>query len=419
MALIYLLVEITNEATKHEQLQIISSAVQMGIPYDPPPDLEILITAQNERGRTNLSFILHSPNGVAGFHNSHMGEVTLSSPPDEFQKHLMEKMEFLSARKDMDGTDLSVQRVQRKLRSIGEELYNSLFNDQMRNAYRQFRKKVTTILITSNEPWIPWEMIRPYDNSNPDEIIDDDFLCARYQLTRWLAGRGGPSARIDVTRLACFDAHSPPKEEPLIYAPVEHEYLSGMAKAYIGLEDASPDLATIDAVGDRLDKGGIGLYHFAAHGDVKMPFPHESVILLADGQKFQPEDIDGHRQTQIEHDKPLVFLNICRGGQQGWWLTGLGGWASAWVGRGRCGAFVAPLWGINDRLAFEFARAFYGALREGKTIGKATQEARDHIRSTTPPRLTWIAYSVYGHPNARVTFGSSTSSEERALEERY
>lgn len=86
-------------------------------------------------------------------------------------------------------------------------------------------------------------------------------------------------------------------------------------------------------------------------------------------------------------------------------MTGLGGWAAAWVDRARCGAFVGPLWSVNDWLAFEFARAFYDALREGQTIGQATQGARIHVRDIAPDNPTWLAYSVYAHPNARVVFG--------------
>ena len=413
---VWLLVEVTNDAQVDEQLQNIRDTIRVNASYGPPPDLEIFIRACRRNQQDELSFILHSPNGVAPFHNQDMGMVTLVSPPEEFQKHLIDKMEYLSARKDTDGKDLSVGQVQRKLRSIGQQLYKDLFNEQMRNAYRQFRKQVQTILITSNEPWIPWEMIRPYDSSDPNEIIDDDFLCAQFELTRWLAGRGGPPTRIDVARLACIEAHSPPNETPLQYAPTEREYLSSLAKGYGGLEDVSPQSATVVEVGKRLDTGGIGLYHIAAHGDVKLGFPNESVILLADGQRLQPEDIDGHRQTLIENDKPLIFFNICRGGQQGWHLIGLGGWASLWVDRSRCGSFIAPLWGINDRLAFEFARAFYEALREGKTIGKAVKEARAHIRNTKPPRLTWMAYSVYAHPNARVYFRDAVSIDEQSVE---
>jgi hypothetical protein len=79
------------------------------------------------------------------------------------------------------------------LRAIGEQLYRELFPLELRRAYRDLCSlPVRSLQITSDEPWIPWELVRPYDDDDPDRIVDDDFLCARFELTRWLAGRSGP-----------------------------------------------------------------------------------------------------------------------------------------------------------------------------------------------------------------------------------
>ncbi len=134
--------------------------------------------------------------------------------------------------------------------------------------------------------------------------------------------------------------------------------------------------------------------------------PNESPVVLADGRKLRPEDIHGQRQTHIAQARPLIFMNACRVGQQAWALTRLGGWASAWVDRCRCGVFVGPLWSVNDRLAYEFAQAFYDALRAKQTIGQAALAARRHVRALAPDDPNCLAYSVYAHPNARVKFGA-------------
>jgi CHAT domain-containing protein len=154
----------------------------------------------------------------------------------------------------------------------------------------------------------------------------------------------------------------------------------------------------------------VDLWHFAAHGNFRIQSPDESVLLLSEGYRFRPEDIHGSRQKRISEKRPLVFLNACRVGQQGWSLTRLGGWVAAWVDRCRCGAFVGPLWAVNDWLAFEFCRAFYDALRQGKTLGEATQAARRQVSELAPDDPTWLAYTVYGHPNARVIFGPSANT---------
>jgi len=45
------------------------------------------------------------------------------------------------------------------------------------------------------------------------------------------------------------------------------------------------------------------------------------------------------------------------------------------------------------------------ALEQGKTIGEAAQTARERLRGLAPSDPTWLAYSVYAHPNAKIALG--------------
>jgi len=135
---------------------------------------------------------------------------------------------------------------------------------------------------------------------------------------------------------------------------------------------------------------------------VDLADPEDSRLLLADGWPLRPRDLFGRRQQHVSEDRPLVFLNACRIAQRSWSLTRLGGWAGAWVDRARCGAFIGPLWSVDDFAAFKFCRAFYEALRWGRTIGQAVKDAQQTVRAADPDDLTWLAYSVYAHPNAHV-----------------
>ncbi|MGH8929190.1 MAG: CHAT domain-containing protein [Egibacteraceae bacterium] len=244
----------------------------------------------------------------------------------------------------------------------------------------------------------PWELVRPYDDEDPDRIVDDDFLCARFELTRWLAGRSGPAGSLHIRRVACLDGGQAPGQPPLPSVARERGYVAGLADRH-GLEDRSPPQASGPAVGALLNgqQGEIDLWHFAGHGDV-------SVMVLADGGRVGPEDLYGPRQTAIGRRRPLVFLNACRAGQQTWSLTQLGGWAAAWAGRCRCGVFVGPLWSVTDEPAWVFARTFYDQVQAGRTLGQAVLTARVRTREHAPEDPTWLAYSVYAHPNARVVF---------------
>ncbi len=63
---------------------------------------------------------------------------------------------------------------------------------------------------------------------------------------------------------------------------------------------------------------------------------------------------------------------------------------------------MGPLWKVRDSLALAFAETFYNELAQGKTLGEAAQSARLHVRGQKAGAPAWLAYTVYGHPNARI-----------------
>ena len=79
------------------------------------------------------------------------------------------------------------------------------------------------------------------------------------------------------------------------------------------------------------------------------------------------------------------------------------------VGACGVGAVIAPLWSVEDALARDFARVFYDQLRSqpGGTVGQAVRQARRHVRDAAPDNPTWLAYTLYAHPNARVRWSNS------------
>jgi len=362
-----------------------------------PPDLEIRVHTGFRSGRTHFDFVLHSPTGVVDFHHARIPGKPVMGRPEAYQAHLLQKIEGLGGGRDVGGDPLLFAEIEDKLRGIGRGLFQELFPSEMKQAYRSFRKKVRSLMVTSDEPYIPWELVRPYDDSDPDDFIDDDFLCLEFALTRWRPGRQAPQ-EIRVQRLACFAG----KELP--HSREEKELLAELARAHRGVEDVSPVESSAEALEALLDGGGIQLLHFAGHGDFDPAQPNESALRFPD-RAFRSGDLHGPRMTHIARDRPLVFLNACRVAGQAWSLTGLGGWAEPWL-RG-CGAFISPLWAVNDRLAFEFTRVFYGALERGETLGEAAREARREMCKLYPGQPTWLAYQVYGHVNGRVLLGET------------
>src|SRR5436853_1760994 len=230
----------------------------------------------------------------------------------------------------------------------------------MRRAYRAFRKSVRTLSIISDEPWIPWEMVKAYDDSEL-EIVDDDLLCVQFQVSRWLSGDTAAPTEIAIPRLACITIPS-----NLPSATAKRDRVRSLVRAYPEVQHVSPEIPTWDAVVKVLEGGGIGLLHFVGHGDFDRARPNQSAIPLADGRSLSPEDLQGTLRTQLRRDRPFVFLNACRVGQQSWALTGLGGWARRWIQDCGCSGFIGAHWAVKDSAALEFASAFYDAIERGE-----------------------------------------------------
>lgn len=365
----------------------------------PPPDLEMRVRTFPENGQTRISYTLHSPAGAASFFHREITGPTIQGNPKEYHSHLLQKLGNLTERLDVDRTQLLQTEIERKLVSLGRQLWRDLFPLELRQAYRDLRRSVKSWLLVSDEPWIPWELVKPFDDSRTDDLIDDDFLALRFELTRWLVGDKIPAREIGVHRLAAIRT-----AENLPQSGEELRFLTDLA-AQTGIETMPQAPGSADDLLKFLETGGVDALHFLGHGRFIAESPDDSPIPLPDGSLLRPGDFEGPLLTRIGQDRPLVVLNACWGAQQGWTLTRIGGWAARWVGVAGCGAFVAPLWPVRDQAALAFTRTFYGALVRGATLGQAGLEARQHLRKTRPGDPSALAYVVYGHPNARVVLG--------------
>ncbi len=96
---------------------------------------------------------------------------------------------------------------------------------------------------------------------------------------------------------------------------------------------------------------------------------------------------------------PMVVLNACQTGRTGYQLTGVGGFAQSFLQAG-AGLFVGALWSVLDDPASTFTNTFYEALYSGQTVTEAAIAARRQAQKEG--EATWLAYAVYGHPNAKL-----------------
>lgn len=225
------------------------------------------------------------------------------------------------------------------------------------------------------------------------------------RMTRWLRkddlGNGNEKApgRVPAKDFAVL-APTYSLLKNLASAQPERQLLLDLVRQH-SLRDVSPAEATWPAVMGLLERGEYDWLHVASHGNFCADAPDgDSALWLQRDTALTPQHLAGMQiEGYIRRSRPAFFFNACEVGRQGWALTRIGGWASRLVSCG-AGLFVGPLWSVHDSSALTFADAFYHALFAGETVAAATRQARAAARKIGDP--TYLAYSVYGHPNARL-----------------
>jgi hypothetical protein len=367
----------------------------LGAALVPPPDLELRVVRAASENK--LYFTLHSANPKVGFHFFPCGSVELvAAKPLDFLEGKFDRLSLLAANTTTDDAALNAEARQ-AMEVIGDELWEELLPEEFKGKiWEEIRTKcekgiIRTLQITSDEPWIPWEMVRPYTRDvATEEETYEIFWAERFIMARWLAGRG----TVDQVKVrnACLVAPD------LDLAYVSEEKNTFDALTQLGVTTGAPlqNRAEVKAV---LADGGVQLLHVASHASFNSENPERSPIVLADGELY-PEELSASTTRGLRIDRPLVFFNACSAGRLGYGLTGLGGWAEKLVVAGRVGAFVGTLWEVNDRLAATFAQHLYTRLFAGDTLGEALHAARLHVREIDPANPTWLAYTLYGDPAA-------------------
>jgi hypothetical protein len=305
---------------------------------------------------------------------------------------------------------IPVDDVDRSIKKLGQSLWKHLIPDELKALYAAERAAWSdkTLLIQSDEPHLPWELVWPYDARG--QWQDDAPWCCTLHMTRWLRKDGGgngnetPPGDLSLGRLAVL-APTYALLPNLKGAQQEQELLLALAAQY-GLRDVSPATPTWGAVMDLLEGRGYDWVHAAAHGNFYAAAPDaDSALWLTKDRALTPDHmVGGEIEAHLGAQRPGFFFNACQVGRQGWALTRIGGWANALISAG-AGIFVGPLWEVKDNSALEFARVFYGALLSNETVARAARQARLAARAAGDP--TWLAYSVYAHPNARLAWDGS------------
>lgn len=285
------------------------------------------------------------------------------------------------------------------LRGFGRQLYQQFAPQPFKDAFWTLESKLGarfhTIQIFTDDPVLPWELMRPAREDGSDER---DFLGLEFSVARWHVTR-------DTAQM-----ERPPQTEPLDAVMV----IAPQYKGDTALPGQNSELAALQQVPGYLpvrgDKDAVralfqnlpdGIVHFAGHGSVEREGGvAQYAILLEDGAL----DLMTWRGMAPLHPAhhPVFFFNACDVGQSQQVVNFVDGWAPAVLRAGASG-YIGALWPVNDKVAAEFAARFYQGMEKDLATGPArvsdvlTETRLEIFKETGDP--TALAYVFYGDPN--------------------
>ncbi|MGF6743933.1 DUF7379 domain-containing protein [Paraburkholderia atlantica] len=285
-----------------------------------------------------------------------------------------------------------------ELMDKGASLCDQLIPIDIRRALwdAHIQNRVGAIRVLTKEPSIPWEMLYLRDPSRKVPQSKGAFL-AELGLLRWNTALGYPPARVEID---CDLAFYLIPDYPAPYTLQGTSIDRSMMEKLFG---AKPLAATTARMRRLFGEEEFDLFHAGCHGEARIGRPWESGLLLdvnagiGGNTYLRSSLVEGHLSNGR---RPVVFLNACQVGMPSAGLVGAAGLGQTFLEFCKASILVAPMWSVQDGTASLFARTFYEKMVQGVTLVQAMRHARRVAKQAGDP--TWLAYSVWGHPLARV-----------------
>ncbi len=303
------------------------------------------------------------------------------------------------------GSGQDADNFRQDLRAYGASLFEELIPPAIQEALWEHRHRVEAIQVLSTEPFVPWEVVHLKEPGGP--LGTEEHFLGGKGLVRWLHGSWPPDKiRVRPQRVM---AVVPSYPEGTNFRLPEAEAELGYLQELFSATAVQP---TVKDVRELLSApGSFDLLHFAGHGTADQADVGNAKLMMegrVEGGSYIPEYLNATTVAEFgnlineDGNRPMVMINACQAGRAGYQLTGIGGFAAAFT-RAGAGAFVSSLWSVGDRPARTFTERFYQSLLAGSTVTDAVVESRRAAADAGD--ATWLAYTVYAHPHARLVPG--------------
>lgn len=386
-----------------------SAAPQPVVPPVVPPVVHLEpearapdITIQEIKAGGSLIYTVTSPL-LPGFEKS---VVPVAARRQEIIAKLYTDLEAQGNKLDQLGGRDASQQAKDFAEGQGAALYDNEAPQAFKTVYQKLKKlgaPPLTIEVLTDEPSLPWELMRPMTDDGKRENFLGITLSVVHS-TASSAPRVPPPAAEALNKISVV---MPQYTGDLALTGAQKE-LTAMKASFPKLDLVT---GTVTAVSSLARGVPDGIIHYAGHG-VRVTtkgLPPDVGILLADGSLVPATWLS---LTENGTGHPFYFFNACDLGQSDSVLNYVDGWAPKLLQSGASG-YLGALWKVSDKTAGSFSAHFYADLKVKLKSGTpwsvadlVTQARRETYREAYDP--TALAYVLYSAPYQTLGSGDAT-----------
>ncbi len=265
----------------------------------------------------------------------------------------------------------------REAEQTGKTLTNIVLPKEIRDALPD---DGSTLLISTNEHGIPWEL-----------LWDNDFYGIKYAIGRQLLTTGNlksvPVNNIKKDKKTCLILTNPTDDLPEAQNE-STELMRFFRSRGISCTLISGSQITSADILVKLATGDFDIIHYSGHIDVDENGGY--LKLLGEDRFYLKEAL-----YLDDFGSPFIFLNGCGGGPKWGGSTNI---ITPLIYSGS-GPILCATMPVTDRGSREFSQYVTEKLLSGISYGKAITESRKAFSTQGTTSVDWMCFVLYGNPN--------------------
>jgi len=276
------------------------------------------------------------------------------------------------------------------LKEIGTSLQD-LLGVQCFKDLKELLEKNYKLLIITNDPIIPWELLS----------IGDKHVCLVNSIGRIITGRtfGTEFEKIEKEIVQILFIGDPSGDLESSIEEIKNiklELKPAINQGYIKTSTLiGPEATTVNII-ELMKKNKFDIIHYSGHAFFDEKTPENSGIKLAD-KNVTAKEISEY----TDYLPGIVFLNACESAKSDIEMEGekqVSGLAEAFIQAG-AKTFIGSIWPIDNKDAVNFAYSFYqNLLQEHKTVGECVLESKNELVNSKSAH-GWASFMMFGDPN--------------------